>query len=460
MAIAALALPPVAARAAAPSCPAGACVSLDGAKDVRSVSHVAAGLTASVEPGLNDDQADLASLDTQMYRSSPSMGVLGYNWGGWSEARSRGAKTTLILSNLWAEQAAHGVPPTPWSNWAAYSSWVSATTRKILSSREPVTYWEVYNEPGWEGYYSSADFASMTPADLLQQFLVAYQAIKAVDPGAQIVGPSIGLFATSPLPANDWLTREPDINTFLNFCVQHHLHLAAVAVHQNGATPAQVSGFLGYTKRAVADRPALGHPLVYLDEYASAITQPIPGWDVGFISAIEYSGASLASRSCWSDCNTGDLDGLLLKNGSATGSTYFVRQTYAAMSGQIVSQSSTKPTVVIVGSVNTASHRMVALVGRDASCVTASWCRNGWPSGSRPAGPMSVRVNLIVPWTSGVSVALSDEPFAPGSVVNGPSTAIPSDLSVQRHSSGSDEVSFTIPRFTDGTAYNVVVSGT
>ena len=41
----------------------------------------------------------------------------------------------------------------------------------IVASGEQVNYWELYNEPGGAGYYDAANYATVTPTLLLQQFL-------------------------------------------------------------------------------------------------------------------------------------------------------------------------------------------------------------------------------------------------------------------------------------------------
>ena len=460
LAVAASLLPATMARAATSSCPAGACVSFDGTHGVRPVSYVAAGLTSSVKWGLNNDRADLSALHNRMYRSAPPPNLLGYDWNSWQTATDTGSATTLILSDLWGAAAKGAHPPTPWSDWNAYSTWVKSTVQTIASSNHPVTYWEVYNEPGWYTYYSPDDFQKETPAELLQQFLVTYQAIKSVLPNAAIVGPSIGKFATQPLAPNDPVTHEPDINTFLQFCAQHHLQLAAVALHDNNKTPATIYNDLRYTKNAISKLPALGRPKLFLDEYASEYSQPIPGWDVGFIQAIEYGGADLASRSCWDTCGTPDLDGLLTNNGQNTTAEYFDRQTYAQMQGNIISAASTSSTIAVVGSTNAGAHQAMALIGRDVGCANRDWCATEWkPNTDKPVGPISVRVSFVVPWTRSIAVRLSRELFNPNQSSSGPVSAPYTGLSVRVTSSKTAVVTFTIPSMPDGAAYNLLITG-
>jgi hypothetical protein len=429
------------------ACPAGACVTLDATHPIGPVTHAGSGINQGVEPSIND-AADLRALATTMYRSAPPLRPDGsYNWTNWDIASSTGAQTTLVLSDMWTLTDSNGYRVTPWSNWSEYASWVRSTTANILASGRTVDYWDVYNEPGWHNYYSPADFAAETPDDLLQQFLVAYQAIKSVDPTAAIIGPSIGLWALHPLPPNT-LTHEPDLTTFLDFAAAHGLQLAAVTWHDNGQTLADLNADFITTWALVRSLPGLGQPKMFLDEYGTPGNQPIPGWDVGYLAAITDAGISSASRSCWETCDAPDLDGLLTDNGQSTTSEYYIGLTYAQMSGQMVATSSSNNTMQALGSIDSSKRQMVALVGRAVA-----------PSASNPAPPTSVRVNLVVPWNSPrVNVALSYEPSQPGAAVSGPIRTSPSNLTTQPDGAGNELVSFSIPNFADGAAYNVVAT--
>ena len=131
------------------------------------------------------------------------------------------------------------------------------------------------------------------------------------------------------------------------------------------------------------------------------------------------------------------------------------------MSGYIARATSSSPTVPMVGSVDPARHTAVVLMGRDAGCAVSSWCRSEWhQGGARPALPTSVRVSVIVPWTSGITVHLAKESFQPGSSMSAPSPGSYSGLSIRQWSAHADVVTFTITGFDDGAAYNAVLSGT
>jgi hypothetical protein len=456
--VAALAFP---IRARATGCPASACLDIIATAPVRPVTHFASGVTDSVAVGPAATAASLNQLAVSMYRSSPGEGAnQELSWANWDLADSKGAATTLILQNLWNQShRTGGYPTTPWSNWAAYDAWVASTVTEILTSGHKVTYWEPYSEPGWPGVYSAADFRAETVSDLLQQFQHTYLIIKALDPSAKVVGPGAGLFATSPLPPSAD-NKTPDVNTFLRFCAQNGIKLAAFAVHQNGFTPAQVASMVTYVRAAIAEHPGVGDPAVYVDEFSDAPWAQIPGWQVGYLSALEYSGAGLAAGSCWSTCWVGDLDNALTGNGSARTGVWYVDRTYAEMSGAMIDVVSNSSAFTGVASGNSHTRTVVALIGRDQGCAVLQWCRQDWYVPRQvPAPPRSLQVTVIVPWIGAAHVSLGDEAFQPNRAVAGPAPVAVSGLAVHPISKTSESVTFTIPAFADGTAYNVAVTG-
>jgi hypothetical protein len=448
-----------ATTAAAPSPPpcGAACVTIDATAPYGTVNHAGAGLLFVSGP--SGDRSTIESLGTTMFRSAPAQtGPATYDWTSWDTAAGSGIPTTLVFPNLWYDQNG-GHPPTPWSNWTTYTNWVQTTVSDILASGQKVDYWDIFNEPGWKNYYSPADFQTETPGDLLQQFLVTYQAIKSLDPSAAIVGPSIGKLVFSPLSANDPTTHEPDMTTFLHFAADHRLQLAAVAWHDNGQTPATLNADAQRVWGLIRSLPALGHPQMFLDEYGSKRTQPIPGWDIGYLSMIESAHIGSAVRSCWDGCQLSTLDGLFTSTGQPT-SEYFVRTAYAKMSGQMTPTSSTSPSLVAIGSSSPAGRQVRALIGRMAGCAVLYWCQHDWwPPSSTPVPPEDVQVNVNLPWSApNVSVVLNCDPFYPGAPSGGPSLVTAANQALRPDGSGGEILSFTIPSFADGSAYSLVVN--
>jgi hypothetical protein len=452
------AVPPV---PTAPGCGPADCVTLDATSSIGPAAPVASGLNDGVQAGDRADLTAMKALSTSNFRGAPGYGLLGtLNWKQWDTAAQSGSAMTLILSNMWVEEYGP-YPPTPWSNWTRYTNWVQSTVRTIVKSGRKVTYWDVYNEPGFPGYYSPEAFRTVTPANLLQQFLVTYRAIKAVDPGAQIIGPSTGEWSLTPLPAGDPI-HEPDLGTFLRFCASHQLKLAAVAWHDNSKSPAAIYADAQATKALIGALPALGHPPMILDEYASQGTQPIPGWDVGFLAAVTEAGFISASRSCWSNaCTDGELDGLLAPDGVTKSTEYWERLDYAQMTGNMVSVSTTDPAIQALGSYTpSGGGQFSALIGRGAGCGSPAWCRAEFGPNTRPAPAAPVQVRILLPFAAPVpTIRISDIPFAPG--VWAPAAPKVQDLTgftTTVVGAGQEWVDFTIPAFADGEAYSITAT--
>ncbi len=449
------------------TCPVGACVTVNATNSIGATSHVLSGLLGSLFP-LANDLTDLTSLGTSMYRGSPGYNADGsLNWSAWDVAVSGNSQTTLILSNMWWGIYG-GNPATPWSNWSNYSAWVTATVKAVLASGEQVNFWDPFNEPGGAGYYSSANFATVTPALLDQQFLVTYNAIKAVDPTAAIIGPSLAIWADYPNEYGSDL-QEPDMVTFLNFAVANNIQLAGISWHEiddslgpnpdeNSLLPVNLDDHVAEAKALIAARPSLGNPQIFINEYAMPEVQLIPGWDVSYLSALTDAGVNSADRACWGTaCGTPSLDGLLDATGMTPQNDYWVRMAYAQMTGNMVSVTSDSDIVTGLASYNASTSQLSGLVGRAGGCTQDAWCASTWPNSTDEAAA-SVDITLTVPWTSGqVKISLSD---IPGQTLgNTPKpTAVNSTATVTSNGNGTGTVSIAIPSFADGDAYSFTVT--
>jgi hypothetical protein len=456
------------------TCTVGACVTFDATTPLGPANHAASGILGSAFPNTND-QADMTALDTTMYRGSPDyITPTTLNWNSWNTGVASGAQTTLVLSGMWGSYnggIAAGNVPTPWSNWSAYTSWVTSAVKLVLASGEPVTYWEVYNEPGGDNAgYTSAGQASVTVPLLLQQFLVTYQAVKAVDPSAAIVGPATDYWSDYP---TQYPSPNLDMVTFLNYAVANNIQLAGIAWHEevdnygpnpstNTLLPAILEDHVTEARKLLAARPSLGNPAILIDEYGMPEVQLIPGWDVSYLAALTQAGVTSATRSCWSGtCSTPSLDGLLASDGATPWNSYWDRTIYAAMSGSMITTTSTADTVTALGSYNTATQTVTGLLGRGVGCSQDSWCASTWPSATQ-AAPTSVTVTITVPWSTGsAAVTLTD---VPGSTLGPTASPTPVDSTatvtptITPAGNVVGTVTITIPSFADGDAYGFTVA--
>ena len=357
------------------NCPNNTCVTFDTTTPIGPANHVDSGLLSSVYPQGNDETA-MAALKTSIYRGEPYYNVDGYDYTDWDAAIAGGAQTTVVLSDLWSLYNRADKPPTPWSNWSIYNSWVTSTVSTLVASGTQINYWEVYNEPGGnDNYYTTAGYNSETPAVLLQEFLYTYQDIKAVDPSAAVVGPSLAQWSDYP---SEFSSSQHgfDMVTFLNYAVANNIQLAALTWHEilnnrgpvlgsNTLAPAILDDHVAEARALLAQRPSLGNPKIFINEYGMPEVHSIPGWDVAYLAALTSANVDGAGRTCWDgDCFLPDLDGLLTTNGLGTMPDYWDRVMYAAMSGNMITTGSNSDTVTALGSYDATSQTFTGLVGQ------------------------------------------------------------------------------------------------
>jgi hypothetical protein len=470
------------------SCAAGACVTMDALKAIGPANHAASGLLGGLYP-TDHDEVDARALGTTIFRDTPGQ-LAGntYDWTSYGVATAAGAQTIVDLDGLWKidNDTDNNVPPTPWSNWFIYSLWVTSTVKSLLASGKPISYWEVYSEPGGgTGYYGAAGYATETPALLLQQFLVTYRAIKAVDPAAKIVGPGLEHWSDYPGQYGSE-ERTFDMVTFLNYAVANHMKLAAISWHEiddnlgpapeeNTLLPAMLQDHVADARALIAARPALGNPQIFIDEYGMPEVQKIPGWDVAYLAALTNAGVNQAERACWDgDCADPDLDGLLYWNGDSELPAYYDRLIYASMSGNMVSTTSSSDTVTALASFNSSTNTLVGLIGRGVGCTqNVGLCPSGWAD-STPASPTSVVLTITVPWTSGTAhLALTHisggaPEFPPSPLANFSllSSLLPgavpkpvdSIANITPAGPGQGTFTMTFPSFADGDAYGLSIT--
>ncbi|HUC04922.1 MAG TPA: hypothetical protein VL961_05960 [Acidimicrobiales bacterium] len=450
------------------SCSASACVTLDATSPIGPANHADSGILNSVF-STGHMSALMNGLATSMYRGSPSYNSNGtLNWTTWNVAVASGAQTTLVLSDLWTTYNG-GQPPTPWSNWTTYNNWVKATVAAVLASGEKVSYWEVYNEPGSDdNYYSAANFATVTPALLLQQFLSTYQDIKSVDPAAGVIGPSLPQWQDYAGEYGTSTSHEFDMVTFLNFAAANGIQLAAVSWHEitdslgpnpaeNTVLPAVIEDHVAEARQLIAARPSLGHPLIFINEYAMPEVQLIPGWDVAYLAALTNAGVDSAGRSCWGGaCANPTLDGLLATDGTTPWNEFYDRVVYAAMSGSMIANSSTSDYVTALGSYNSSTRTVTALVGRGVGCSQDPMCGT---TGTPDQPPAPVKVTVDVPFSSGTAtLALTDIPGGTLGPVTSAPVPVTTTVPIQPVGNGKGAVTITIPSFADGDAYGISIT--
>ena len=399
---------PVPTTAAAQVC-AGVCVTVDTARPLGPARLVAQGFIHGVDA--TTSSALLSVLHPQSW-------LFEQNEAAYGAARAQNATVTDILSDDWYRATytpgrLSGVPP--WADWKAYGQWVQAYVRSTLADHH-VDYWDIQNEPD-----GPIDGVQPTVNQALLEFAVAAGAIRSVDPSARLMGPSLSAF-------NDRSGPTLDLSTFLAYVAAQHIRVDAISWHEVGARvsasenppdPQSVIIDVARMRALLAAHPAVGSPALVINEYASVGTHLIPGWAVGWISALEQAGVSAANRACWSrppaipnECFDGGLDGLLVPGSGRPAAVYWVHAAYAQMTGERLPTASPDATVSAFATERGSTVRI--LVGRHVSCSVTN---QGSCAPSAPVPP--AKVTLRGSWRT-VRVSVQRIPASAGAMASPP----------------------------------------
>jgi hypothetical protein len=377
---------------------------------------------------------------------------------------------TQIISDHWATDSGvnrAGFAITPWSNWSAFSSYVTRLVQSAEAGGWAPTYWDLFNEPDGllQGslYLSPQDQATVTTDNLLQMLAVEYRAVKAADPNAKVVAPSLVLFSDQPSGQRGQL----DLATFLRYAAASGLKLDAISWHENldfGATgdwgassaPYNIADHVARARQLVAQNPGAGNPVILINEYGTPQTHTLPSWQVGMFAALERAGVAGASRSCWAnECGPPVMDGLLGWNGTAWTATlpaYWTAKAYGDMSASTrVATDSTASWRLDGLSVRQDSASTVrVLIGHHWGCAQAHnpWC-------SSPGSIPAVSTNVTIDWPYSSPAAL----VTVNLIAAGPSAlAAPASVWARRTLVSGGTLTFSLPAVADGDAYSIVAT--
>ncbi len=350
-------------------CLSGTCqVSVDANTEQGPISHVGNGFNE----GYNSPNPIPASVRPMIAALQPSS----WRVGGGTEpnglfglARASGAKVNALLETDWLDS---GGTLKPWTNFAAFYRFIDQDVQNREKAGTAPDYWDVWNEPDGNG----------TVNDYLSVYQTAYGAIKAADPNANVIGPSIGFFLTTPTGNGNSSGYALDLATFASFASRNNLHFVAVSYHDEGLFPPP--GILGvlldnYTPTTLgadvqkmtsmlAAYPDLKGTQVIVDEYGPVDALLTPGWIAGSVASLESSGAATAEMTCADSGACTDLmDGLFTASGTPQ-MPYWVLDDYAHMTGQRVATSSSGVNFSSLATRNDASSQLQILVGRHDEC--------------------------------------------------------------------------------------------
>lgn len=408
------------------TCPSDAdgCIQVDAEQLAAPLTHVGTGFLHDTAVGQPSVAARLGPTSWRVAILPKSDGRL--DMSAFDAAkRYAPAAVTVVVSDAWywASNNGCGVPSAtcgarpPWRDYAAYSNWLQGYVHQIEASGRHPDYWEVQNEPDNAtvpgNYYDVADAQTATVPDELEQFEIAYHAVKSADPRGKVMGPSLGMFRASPTG------RSLDMSTFLSYSDGHALRWDALSWHEitpgaRGPQPdATITADVATTRALLEDHPGLGSPAIAVTEYGDPSNRLLPGWIVGDVAAFEGSGVTWADRTCavtltdpaaGNECtrSPSTLDGLLLGDGLPT-AAYWTYRAYSTLAGRRVAVFSSSPTLSVIGTRDPAGAVRV-LIGRHETCTHAvnPDCDDDAPLPNTLSLPMVV----AVPWNGPAAVTV------------------------------------------------------
>jgi hypothetical protein len=406
--------------------------------------------------------ADVSALKPKQWRFA------GNNYD--AAAQHLGVSRTQILSDLWTMWTSAtngGYARTPWSDWSAWQAFVRNAVLTTKSAGASPDYWEVWNEPNGLccPRFSPADLTTVTVDRWFQTYEIAWKAIKAADPTAKLIGPSLSYLQWAPGGAHEF-----DLETFLTYSAAHGLTWDAISWHENNSAPLwadMVPLSNGYTVASVSNldrhiataRAVIArHPrtvvdnTMFVNEYGPADTHMLAGWTVGYLRAFENGGVAEANHTCWTDaeCHT-ELNGLLDSTGQPT-ALWWAHKFYADLGGatrmSVNSSSSWQFDGLATRDDPTGTVRV--LLGRHASCNKSvnAWC--GFDPGIAPA---SVAVTIDWPYGAApVKITTSRMPAGAGPLP----APTPLGSTIMQPVAGT--LTVFVPAVSDGDALSIVAN--
>lgn len=391
-----------------PSCPAaiGTCVHVDARTRTAPANGAGLGLLHGVTA--QTDPARVRALSPRHWRVSATDATT------FRLAREAGASVTVLLSDPWAWQTTgpDGRVASPWVSWEFYRWWVGIMVSWHVEQGLVPDRWEIQNEPA-EQLFDAANPPSVEL--LVRQQKVASEAIRAIIPDAEIVGPSV-----SPPLFGQGLQ---DVEAFVAESATQGLDLGGLAWHENTGACGWCDGGPNAVLQHIADAKAalrsagLADVPIDITELAAPYEQLQPGAIVGYLRALTEGGVRYGGTACWERPSTtgamvsscfaapGTLDGLLLADGKTPTDAWWTYRAYAQLSAEgarLVRTSVDDPVTSAVASVNGTTVR--SLVGRHSGCTAAD---GPCPAGTPPGSKENVTVRMTAPTAGSWDVVVS-----------------------------------------------------
>ncbi len=422
-----------------------------------------------------EDTALVQALHPRQWR----LGEAGLNAPGggvFTLAQQSGAQVSLDLTSDWEDWAYsedRQYWTTPYGDLSTYYSFIYNDVKHRMAANEAPAYFDVWNEPSSSG----------TVNQWLSVYGTAYQAIKAADPSAQVVGPSIPSFLIASGGHPDSPGYELSLTDFLNWEMSTGDRFAAISWHEDGTTvqsspaspgsgmasmplpggyrdywsPAAIASHVLAAKALLAQYPALSGTQIFVNEYGPTYAVNVPGWMVGDFQALETSGADEGMITCvTSDACGSLLDGLIGFDGTPQ-MPYWVMKAYSDMTGSRLSTTSSGSNVYTLASRDDSTQTIEALIGRADDCFGGDQCPE-FHAISDP--PVTLSLSVAIPWgLKSVDVTLRAFPdSASNSIGHNDVPSAPKLTVVRGASVVNGQVDLTIPSVDDGEALYLTIT--
>lgn len=405
----------------ASQCLSGTCSLRIGSRHVGYLTHSALGVLDgfNTDAGVRISSPEVNLVNALRLRQW-RLGQSGLDEPGGGEfglANTFSSMVSLDLTtdwNNWANVHDPAYALKPYGDLSTYYKYVYADVKARIAAGQVPSYFDVWNEPANSG----------TVNQWLLVYGIAYDAIKAADPSAQVVGPSIA----QPLFRSAGQSNTPgydlSLADFLNYEMYARVRFAAVSYHEDGTTvdpapnsspgpwlpaepvpggyrdywsPAAIGDHVRAAKALIASYPALRGTQVFVNEYGPVYANNEPGWMVGDFASLESAGAAEAMLTCPTEAGCDSLlDGLIGTDGSPQ-MPYWVMMDYSRETGARLQTSASGSNWYTLATHVAGANAIEALIGRADDCFGGDQCPQTHPSTHSAA---RASLTVAVPWSA------------------------------------------------------------
>lgn len=276
-------------------------------------------------------------------------------------AIASGAMPIVIRSLNWWADSTPGNTNTPWADdWAALDAEFDALATRYGTD----IIYEIWNEPDLPE--SFPNYEGGTFEKYLEMFERMHNRIRAIEPDAYIIGPSLS-------EAFDWYR----LHQFMQFCADNNLTVQGMSLHMWDGDPAleDMRDDLLRVRSEIMENPkyaSVGMNELFVTEYAYDEMRMRPGSNLAMVRFMEEGLVDGATTSCWthlrdctsnSSCFDGTLAGMLTCGGTAPRPLWWAKKWYADSVGGRVEANSSHGGIVPIAS-NHSGRGQVILASR------------------------------------------------------------------------------------------------